>query len=51
MKTLPKPQAKLSKNARRWTMACGAYVVMVSASIAAAATLVSDVVPLMVAGL
>ncbi|MES2944330.1 MAG: hypothetical protein V4772_15795 [Pseudomonadota bacterium] len=51
MKILPKPQTKLSKNARRWSVACGAYVLMVSASIAAAATLVSESVPFIVAGL
>lgn len=44
-------QAKLSTNARRCMVACGAYVAMVSASIAAAATLVSESVPFMVAGL
>ena len=48
MKTPPDKPAKLPGTIRRWVVACGAYAAMVGVSVAAAATLVSETMPLVV---
>lgn len=51
MKPPPDKPAKLPETICRWAVACTAYLAMVGVSIAAAATLVSETIPLLVVGL
>ena len=50
MKTPLDNPAKPPKNIRHWVVACGAYAAMVGVSVAAAATLVSETMPLVGVG-
>ncbi len=50
MKTPPDKPAKLPETIRSWAVACVAYAAMVGVSVAAAATLVSETMPLVGVG-